>query len=135
MKVIVSNVIIFIIVFLFVYIIYNIVVIKKEKKRLTQKRHKKYDEAMYPVEVMYLIKQYKLDLKKVNYISLLRQISLICSFDLSLIACLATQIRGTLWQVVVAAILCFPTIYISFQIYGKFLQKKGLTHKCTTQKR
>lgn len=138
MEKILSNIIIFVIVFLFVYVIYSIVVIQKEKKRIEKnngKKNRKIDEAIYPVEVMYLIKQYKLDLSKVNYISLLREISIICSFDLSLIAFLATQIKGTIWQILIAAILCFPVIYISFLIYGKRLQKKGLTRICTTQKK
>lgn len=138
MEHIISNIIIFVIVFLLVYVIYNFTVISKEKKRLEKgkkKGNQKIDEAAYPAEVMYLIKRYQLDLKKVNYFSLLREISLVCSFDLSLIAFLATQVNGTLWQILIAALLCIPVIYISFMLYGKRLQKKGLTKVCTTQKK
>lgn len=137
MEQVVSDIIIFVIVFLLVFVIYNFAVINKEKKRLEKmkKKNQRVDEAAYPAEVMYLVKRYQLDLKKVNYFSLLREISLVCSFDLSLIAYLATQVNGTIWQILIAAILCIPVIYISFMLYGKRLQKKGLTKVCTTQKK
>ena len=137
MEQVVSNIIIFVIIFLLVFVIYNFAVINKEKKRLEKmkKKNQRVDEAAYPAEVMYLVKRYQLDLKKVNYFSLLREISLVCSFDLSLIAYLATQVNGTIWQILIAAILCIPVIYISFMLYGKRLQKKGLTKVCTTQKK
>ena len=137
MEQVVSNIIIFVIIFLLVFVIYNFAVINKEKKRLEKmkKKNQRVDEVAYPAEVMYLVKRYQLDLKKVNYFSLLREISLVCSFDLSLIAYLATQVNGTIWQILIAAILCIPVIYISFMLYGKRLQKKGLTKVCTTQKK
>ena len=137
MEQVVSDIIIFVIIFLLVFVIYNFAVINKEKKRLEKmkKKNQRVDEAAYPAEVMYLVKRYQLDLKKVNYFSLLREISLVCSFDLSLIAYLATQVNGTIWQILIAAILCIPVIYISFMLYGKRLQKKGLTKICTTQKK
>lgn len=137
MEQVVSDIIIFVIIFLLVFVIYNFAVINKEKKRLEKmkKKNQRVDEATYPAEVMYLVKRYQLDLKKVNYFSLLREISLVCSFDLSLIAYLATQVNGTIWQILIAAILCIPVIYISFMLYGKRLQKKGLTKVCTTQKK
>lgn len=137
MEQVVSDIIIFVIVFLLVFVIYNFAVINKEKKRLEKmkKKNQRVDEAAYPAEVMYLVKRYQLDLKKANYFSLLREISLVCSFDLSLIAYLATQVNGTIWQILIAAILCIPVIYISFMLYGKRLQKKGLTKVCTTQKK
>ena len=136
-KIIIGILIIFVIIFLLVFVIYNFAVINKEKKRLEKmkKKNQRVDEAAYPAEVMYLVKRYQLDLKKVNYFSLLREISLVCSFDLSLIAYLATQVNGTIWQILIAAILCIPVIYISFMLYGKRLQKKGLTKVCTTQKK
>ena len=137
MEQVVSDIIIFVIIFLLVFVIYNFAVINKEKKRLEKmkKKNQRVDEAAYPAEVMYLVKRYQLDLKKVNYFSLLREISLVCSFELSLIAYLATQVNGTIWQILIAAILCIPVIYISFMLYGKRLQKKGLTKVCTTQKK
>ena len=137
MEQVVSDIIIFVIIFLLVFVIYNFAVINKEKKRLEKmkKKNQRVDEVAYPAEVMYLVKRYQLDLKKVNYFSLLREISLVCSFDLSLIAYLATQVNGTIWQILIAAILCIPVIYISFMLYGKRLQKKGLTKVCTTQKK
>ena len=137
MEQVVSDIIIFVIVFLLVFVIYNFAVINKEKKRLEKmkKKNQRVDESAYPAEVMYLVKRYQLDLKKANYFSLLREISLVCSFDLSLIAYLATQVNGTIWQILIAAILCIPVIYISFMLYGKRLQKKGLTKVCTTQKK
>lgn len=137
MEQVVSDIIIFVIIFLLVFVIYNFAVINKEKKRLEKmkKKNQRVDEAVYPAEVMYLVKRYQLDLKKVNYFSLLREISLVCSFDLSLIAYLATQVNGTIWQILIAALLCIPVIYISFMLYGKRLQKKGLTKVCTTQKK
>ena len=137
MEQVVSDIVIFVIIFLLVFVIYNFAVINKEKKRLEKmkKKNQRVDEAAYPAEVMYLVTRYQLDLKKVNYFSLLREISLVCSFDLSLIAYLATQVNGTIWQILIAAILCIPVIYISFMLYGKRLQKKGLTKVCTTQKK
>ncbi len=137
MEQVVSDIIIFVIIFLLVFVIYNFAVINKEKKRLEKmkKKNQRVDEAAYPAEVMYLVKRYQLDLKKVNYFSLLREISHVCSFDLSLIAYLATQVNGTIWQILIAALLCIPVIYISFMLYGKRLQKKGLTKVCTTQKK
>jgi hypothetical protein len=70
--------ILFVLCFFTSLFIYEIFIVKKAKK----KRDKK------PIEVTYLIKKYKIDLRKANYNQLLQIVSLTSSFDIALIVSL-----------------------------------------------
>ena len=70
----IQEIVLFIITFIFVFIIYQLFVVRKAKRKKKKKE---------PMEVTYLTSRYKLDIKKVNYNRLLLVISLVSSFDIA----------------------------------------------------
>ena len=66
----------FILTFLFVFVIYELFLVRKAKKNKAKKK---------PVEVQYLVNRYHIDLKKVNYKKLLNVISFVSSLDIAIV--------------------------------------------------
>lgn len=113
-----KQIILFIFTFVFVFLIYQILLIGKNKRRNNKKQ---------PMEVKYLETKYKLDLKKLNYKRLLLLISVVSSLDISLIITIALFFKSYLIELVVAVILIIPVIIISYSFVGKYYIKKGMT--------
>lgn len=106
----------FIITFLIVYLIsYFLLVWKKDE----------YDPNKVPVEVDYMLKKYKLDIKKINYKQMLNVISIVGSLDMALASIIIFQLENIIVQLVVGFLILIPLILISFRILGKYYVKKG----------
>ena len=112
-----EQVILFILTYLCVFIIYYFYIIKKNKKRGKKKI----------IEVTYLVNRYKLDLDKINMKKLLLIISLVSSLDISLAVTIVLLFDSYVLKILVALILMFPIIIISYGIIGKYYQKRGLS--------
>ena len=97
-----EQVILFFMTYLCVFIVYYVFIVRKYKKR-GKKR---------PVEVTYLMNRYKLDLDKINMKKLLLTISLVSSFDISLIVTIVLLFDRYVLKFFVALILMFPIIII-----------------------
>lgn len=111
-----TQVLVFIVTFLIVFLVYQIFIVRKCKK---DKRRKK------PVEVQYLMVKYHLDIDKVNYKRLLNVISAVSAFDISLVALAISFISNFFLLLLVGFALVFASILISYAIVGKVYQKKG----------
>lgn len=112
-----KQIILFIMTFLFVFIVYRLFLIGKSKRRNSKKK---------PIEVNYLVSKYNLDLKKVNYKSLLMVISIVSSLDISIIVTLVLLINNYLLELLVALVLVIPIILVSYSFVGKYYIKKGM---------
>lgn len=112
----IEELILFIMTFLFVFIIYEVFLVRKQKK---DKRRKK------PVEVSYLISKYNLDLDKINYKRLLNIISAVSAFDISLVVTIVSLFKSFYLQLLIGFVLIMLLILTSYDIVGRVYKKKG----------
>lgn len=112
-----QEVLLFLMTFLFVFLIYQIFIVRKAKRRNSQKK---------PMEIQYLINKYHIDMKKVNYKKLLLLISLISSLDISIIVTVVLIFESYFMKFIVAFLLVIPIIIISYHFVGKYYKKKGM---------
>ena len=103
--------------FLFLLVLYELFVVRKEKKRRSKKK---------PMEVRYLEARYHLDLSKINYRQLLNVISVVSAFDIALLVTIILLAPSFWLEILLGAILVLPVILISYHFVGKFYQKKGM---------
>ena len=101
-----------------IYIFYLIFYVIKKKE---------YDENKVPVELVYLIRKYHLDMKKINYRRLMNQIGIISSFDIAFTGTfIFTYIKNTFLSIVLGTLMLIPLIIITFSYIGIYYKKKGL---------
>lgn len=100
--------------FVFVFIIYQIFIVRKALK--TRKKR--------PIEIKYLESVYKIDIKKVGYKRLLLVISLVSSFDISMVVTIMSFFNNTIIKILIAFIAVFIIIYISYYLVGLYYKKK-----------
>ena len=106
----------FILSFIIVYLISYLILVRKKDK---------YDKNKVPVEVEYLIKKYRLDMKSINYHKFLNTISIIGSIDMSLTIIIVFNIENIILQLLTGFIILIPLIIISFKLLAKYYIKKG----------
>ena len=109
--------ILFIISFIIVFVLYQIFIIRKAKRKKNPKE---------PIEVSYLVNKYKLDLEKVNYKKLLRVISIVSSFDIALVVALILLFKSFIVEIVVGFIAMLIIIFISYHLVYLVYKKKGM---------
>ncbi len=106
----------FIMTFLFVFVIYELFLVRKCKKNRNRKKI---------IEVQYLENRFHLDIKKVDYKRLLNIISFVSAFDISIVVTIISLIDRFYLQLVVGFIMVFIVIIISYSIVGVIYKKKG----------
>ena len=104
--------------FLLVYIIYLFLyVIGKNKK---------YNKDKVPIELIYLIRRYRLDIEKISYKKIMNQIGIISAFDIAFTATLLFRyVKNIYLSILVGAVMIVPLIIITFNLLGKIYVKKG----------
>ncbi len=107
----------FLMTFVFMFLIYEIFVVRKEKKGKSKKT---------PMEVRFLEARYHLDLKKINYKQLLNVVSFVSALDIALIVTVIALAKSFVLELVLGACLTLPLILVSYHFVGKFYQKKGM---------
>ncbi len=114
----------FIITFIIVFIIYNFIFIRDYNQARKLKKGKTTKLKKEPVEVSLLKNYYKVDVYKLKYTSLLRRIAFVSSFDISVVVTTACITKLGLLQILIACIIIFPVIYISYWLLAKSLNRK-----------
>ena len=106
-----KQVILFLLTFIFVFLFYQIFIIRKakikkekksKKKLFKKKKNNKGKEDILPkkpMEIKLLESKYKLDLDKINYNRLLLVVSLVSSLDISILVTLVLIIDNYLLQI------------------------------------
>ncbi len=124
----------FIVVLGAVYLFYYLFIVRKydihgNRNIKRAKKKQKIDVARYPSEVELFIYKYKIDLKKINFRTMLKAIGFVCSIDIAIIITIISFIntKNIYIQLGIGALLVIPIILISFSILGKIYKKKGLT--------
>ncbi len=88
------------------------------------KKHKKIDL------VDYVTNRFKLDSKKIKATNMILIISLINALIISLAYTVITNLNiSFIWQLMIAFILIFALIYSLYELYGRYLIKKGYQRK------
>ncbi len=122
-----EEVILFLLSFLFIFIIYQIIIVSPAKRSKEKKTKKKKDRE--PIEIKYLITKYSLDIKKVNYNQLLQIVALTSSFDIALSTSLIMAVKDFFLSVVVGIVAIISLIMVSYHLVYLFYKKKGMIKK------
>lgn len=109
----------FIITYIMVFIIYRFLVTRKVKNKKKKKSNK-------PIEVSILEAKYNLDLEKLDYGKLLLVVCAVSSLDITIIITLILLLDSYLIQLLIALVLAFPIILVSYSFIGKYYVKKGM---------
>ena len=112
--------ILFIMTFISVYIIYQLFVVLKYKRKKDNKNYKE------PFEVLYLRRKYNLNMKKINFKTLLQVISLVSSFDIALIVSIISHIKNMYLQLLCGFVLILVFILLSYHIVYLIYKRKDL---------
>ena len=107
----------FILTFFFIFLIYQLFILKKYKKGKTKKQLS---------EVNYLIYRYHIEIKKINYKKLLNVISIVSSLDVTILVTITFLFDNTLIQLLVVLLLTIPIVVFSYGLVGRYYKKKGL---------
>ena len=90
-------------------------------------RHKKINKKKVPVELLYLIKKYNLDINKIKYTSIMQRIALVSAFDIAFIATFVMRfIKNIYLAIILGGVLFIPLIMITYGFIGRYYKKKGL---------
>ena len=116
-----EEVILFVMTFVLLFIIYQIVFIVPQKKRVEKKGNKK--ELL---EIRYLKSKYNLDFDKINYNQLLQLCAIISCLDMSIAVSVVSHINSLIWEIVVGLVVIFVLIFVSYYLLYLFYKKKGM---------
>ena len=124
-----EELVLFILSFIFVFVIYQIFIIRPAKKRKSNKKmskKKKDDVSKELFEVKYLQARYKLDMKKIDYNQLIQICAITSSFDIAFIVYLIGIINNFILRVLGGFIFTLGIIMLSYHLVYLFYKKKGM---------
>lgn len=121
---IIIGVSLFIITFILSFIVYNFTFIRSYKQERKIKKGKSTKPRKEPMEILLMKNYYKVDISKLKYTSVLRRIAFVSSFDISLIVSVACVTKLGLLQILIACVIIFPVIYVSYWLLAKVLKRK-----------
>ena len=113
--------ILFLLCYMFVFIIYQIFVVRKTKRNKSKNKLKKD-----PIEISYLIKRYHLDMKKVSYNQLLQIVAIVSSFDIALTVSIIMLFDNFFLEIICGFISIIVLILGSYHLIYLFYKKKGM---------
>lgn len=114
-----QELLLFFMTFLFVFLIYQIFVIRRAKSR---KRKVKKE----PIEVLYLEKKYHFNKKDINYKKLYTVVSIVSSLDIALIVLIINIVPSYVFGIIIGFISLFLIIFISYHMVYLIYKKKGM---------
>ena len=113
-----KDIMLFFMSFMLIYFVYQLFIVRKAKRKNAKKK---------PIEVVYLVNKYKLDLDKINYKLLLQCISIVSSLDISLLLSVVCLVDNYFYRIILIIVLIIPIILFSYHIVGVYYVRKGLT--------
>ena len=106
----------YLIVFLVLFIFHYIFVVRKNKK---------YNKDKVPIELLYLVKLYDLNVKKINYKKFIWIYSFINTFIVSTVYIIISNLLESLiMQIIFGIILLILFIIICYGLLGRYYMKK-----------
>lgn len=119
-----DDIVLFLLIFVIVFICYEIYM-KRDYKKSLKKKSKNKDAFKYPVEVRLLRDFYKLNIDDINYKRLLHIVCLTSSMDISIIVMISGMFDKGYIQILVAFILMFPIIFLSYYLVVLFYRVRN----------
>ena len=116
-----KDILLFLFSYLFTLLLYELFVVKRVKKK--KKKNKKNDK---PMEVIYLEKKYKLDLKKINYNRLLHVVAIVSSFDIAIVVTFISVVNSYVIGIIGGFIMMIVLIIVSYHLIYLVYKKKGM---------
>lgn len=113
-----KELILFIITFLIIFLIYEILIFRLSKRLL--------GKEVELIEFNYLVKKYKLDLKKTNYKKVRHVIALTSSLDMAIVISIVVLFDNFWLELLVAFVCTIILIIISYHIVYLIYKKKGM---------
>lgn len=112
LRVLIEYVIVFIAVFIITYLLFI-------------RKNKKYNKNNVPIELLYLVKIYNLDIKKINYKKFVWIYSLINTFIISTVYILITYLlENLILQIIIGIILLILFIIVCYGLLGRYYMMK-----------
>lgn len=105
----------FLISFIIVYLFYFVTVIMQKKK---------YEKFRSSNQVMFFVKKYKLNVKKLNISKFIKIISFTNSFIIALTFTIATLVDNYLLILLIGFITVIPLMLLSYHIVGLYFKKE-----------
>jgi len=106
----------YLLVFLLLFIVHYIFVVRKNKK---------YNKDKVPLELLYLVRIYGLNIKKINYKKFVWIYSLINTFIISTVYIIIFYLLNNLiLQIVIGVVLLILFIIICYGLLGRYYLKK-----------
>ena len=126
MKVLIQELILFLLSFLLVFIIYQLFIVRKAKpKKMVNKKAKRVKEPKEPLEVTYLVNR-GLDLNKVDYNKLLFIVSVVSSIDIALVVSIIMLLDVFVLEILIGFISTMGIILLSYHLVYLVYKKKGM---------
>ena len=119
-----NNIILFLMIFIIVFIGYEICLKRDYKKSLKNIKKKRISSLKYPVEVRLLRDFYKIDYKL-----LLNIVCFVSSIDITIIVMISGIFDRGYLQILVAFLLVVPIIFLSYYLVALFYRKKNRRKK------
>ena len=119
--------VLFIMTFVFLFVIYQVVFIvpaKKRKEKTEKKSSNKNQKEL--LEIRYLKSKYSLDMNKVPYNQLLQLCAIISCLDMAIAVSIVSHIDSFLWEIVIGIVSIFLLIFVSYHLLYLFYKKKGM---------
>ena len=106
----------YLLVFLLIFIVHYFMSVRKNKK---------YNKNKIPLELLYLVKIYNLDIKKINYRGFIWISSLINTFIITTVYIIISYLLEKLiFQIIVGIVLLILFIIICYGLLGRYYMKK-----------
>jgi len=107
----------FILTFVFVYIIYYFVIIRKNKT---------YDPNHVPVEIGFILIRHKINIINIDYRKMLYLVSLVSSFSISLIVTFVFQFVSNVYLgILYSLLIVIPFSLIGYSLIGNYFEKNS----------
>lgn len=114
-----SDLIWFLVTFIIVYLFYVFIYVLR--------KNSKYNPNKVPLELVYLIRKYRLDMKKINYKKIMNVIGLISAFDIAFVGTFVfCFVKNIYLSIIVGGIMLIPLIIITFGFVGRYYEKRGM---------
>ena len=115
-----EEVVLFILTFLFLFVLYQILFIIPAKKNMEKKKKKEL------LEIRYLKSRYSLDYDKISYPQLLQICAITSSLDMAITVTIVSYIHSFLWEIIVGFVAICILIFVSYYFVYLFYKKKGM---------
>ncbi len=119
-----NNIILFLMIFIIVFIGYEIFLRRDYKKSLKNIKKKKSSSIKYPVEVRLLRDFYKIKVDDNNYKSLINIVCFVSSIDITIIVMISGIFDRGYLQILIAFLLVVPIIFCSYYLVALFYNRK-----------